>query len=204
MREAANDKKDYRRLRTKKYFLDAAKEIIMNEGSENVTVRKVSDLAGYSYATLYHYFSDLNELMWEVKKDMVNELVDSLGKKIPGTKDGIESLREGLRIYMAYYFENPNVFRFFYFYPMSKPNKLNEEAGYEPDFGAMWNEAFKGMVLEGSMRAEDIEAVAKTIIYSIHGMIMLSLSNNGDLTQENVYKDLDKILDYMFKKGRVK
>jgi len=198
MREAANDKKDYRRLRTKKYFLDAAKEIIMNEGSENVTVRKVADLAGYSYATLYHYFSDLNELMWEVRKDMVNELVDSLGKKMPGTEDGIESLREGFRIYISYYFKNPNVFRFFYFYPMSKPNKLDEEAEYEPDFGAMWNEAFKGMVLAGRLNPEDIEAAAKTIIYAIHGMIMLNFSNNGDMTEENVYKDLDKIMEFIF------
>lgn len=202
MRESANDKKDYRRLRTRKYFLDAAKEIIMNEGSENVTVRKVADLAGYSYATLYHYFTDLNELMWEVRKDMINELVDSLGRKMPNTKDGIESFKEGFRVYISYYFENPNVFRFFYFYCINKPNKLTEEAEPEPDFGAMWNEAFRGLVLEGRLRADDIEAAAKAIIYAIHGMIMLSISNNGDMTEENVYKDLDKIIDYILKKRK--
>ena len=52
------DKKEIQRQRMMKYFIEAGKQIILEEGVKNVTVRKVADLAGYSYATLYNYFED--------------------------------------------------------------------------------------------------------------------------------------------------
>lgn len=46
------------------YFIDAANQIIENEGIESVTIRKVADIAGYNSATLYNYFNDLNHLLF--------------------------------------------------------------------------------------------------------------------------------------------
>ncbi|MHB1392234.1 MAG: TetR/AcrR family transcriptional regulator [Clostridia bacterium] len=197
--KAMDDKKSLKRERIKMYFLEAAKEIIINEGYEKVSVRKVADIAGYSYATIYNYFADLNELMWEVKEIMIKDLYEVLQKKMHRVTYDIAEVKKGFRIYVEYYFENPNVFKFFYFYPLSKPdNKKEEEAG--PDYDSMWSETFKGLVLEGKLRKEDIEVAAKTFIYAIHGLIMLSLSGNGDLTEEKVYEELDEMVDYIIKK----
>jgi hypothetical protein len=44
--KAADDKKVLKKQRIKTYFLEAAKEIIMNDGVENISVRKVADIAG--------------------------------------------------------------------------------------------------------------------------------------------------------------
>ena len=49
------DKKEF----VKSKFIDAAKSIIFKEGVGAVTVRGVAEMTGYSYATIYHYFSDL-------------------------------------------------------------------------------------------------------------------------------------------------
>ncbi|MFZ5967247.1 MAG: TetR/AcrR family transcriptional regulator [Bacillota bacterium] len=190
-----DDKKNLKRQRIKMYFLEAAKEIIMNEGVENVSVRKVADIAGYSYATIYNYFADLNDLLWDVKSVMINELVEVIQKRMHPVSYDIDGIKRLFRIYVAYYFENPNVFKFFYFHQVSKPNKKTENI--EPNFEEMWKETFKGFVLEGKLQEKNIEIVAKTFIYAIHGMIALSFSNNGDLTEENVYKDLEKIVDYL-------
>jgi len=194
--EAASSKKEYRRQRIKNYFLAAAREIIKNEGVENVTVRKVADMAGYTYPTLYHYFADLNALLWETKESMILELLETLGGEMQTTKHGIDAFKEGCRTYIAYYFRNPNVFRFFYFHSLSRPV---DGGAAEPDYGTMWDDAFRELVVAGKLRAEEVEAVAKTIIYAIHGMITLSFSNNGDLTEANVYRDLEQIIDYLLK-----
>ena len=45
--------------RIRKYFIDAAKELIRGEGLSVVTARNVAERAGYSYATLYNYFKDI-------------------------------------------------------------------------------------------------------------------------------------------------
>ena len=52
--------------RVKSYFIEAAKEIIIKEGPENVSVRKIANLSGYSYGSIYNYYTELNELMVDV------------------------------------------------------------------------------------------------------------------------------------------
>ncbi len=196
-KRAAKDKKDYKRKRIKGYFLEAAKGLIINQGVEAVSVRKVADMAGYSYGTIYNYFADINELLWEVKIDMTNDLVEEISEKTQNTTYDIQGIKGLFRIYTAYYFKNPNVFKFFYLHSLSRPEVTTEESIIEPDFNTMWKDTFKGFVDTGKLQEKDIEVVAKLIIYAVHGMLTLCFSNNGDLTEENVYKELDKIVDYL-------
>lgn len=195
--KAAEDKKVLKKQRIKTYFLEAAKEIIIKDGVENVSVRKVADIAGYSYATIYNYFTDLNELLWEVKKLMINDIFEALQKKYTGITKDIEGIKKGFRAYVEYFIENPNVFKFFYFRHITKPAEETGGAEEVPDFDEMWKETFKEFVLSGKVRMEEIEVLAKTLIYTIHGLVTLYFSGNGDLTGEKVYKDLDRIVDYL-------
>ena len=57
------DKKSILEQRMKGYFIQAAMEILRGEGIKDLSVRNVAEKAGYSYATLYNYFKDLNELL---------------------------------------------------------------------------------------------------------------------------------------------
>lgn len=45
------------------YFIEAAQNIMENEGIENITLRKVADMAGYNSSTLYKYFKNLDHLI---------------------------------------------------------------------------------------------------------------------------------------------
>lgn len=197
---AADDKKNLKRQRIKTYFLEAAKEIIIKEGYEKVSVRKVADMAGYSYATIYNYFRDLNELLWEVKEAMIEDIFEALRKEAGLKTYDIGGMKAGFRAYIEYYFKNPNIFKFFYFYPHTRPREKAPAEKGEPDFAAMWRKTFKELILEGKLRMEELEIAAKTIIYAMHGLIMLCLSNNGDLTEENVYKEMDRLVDYILLK----
>lgn len=58
-------------------------------------------------------------------------------------------------------------------------------------------ESFRGLIAEGRLREGDIEAVAKTIIYSLHGLIMLYFVDKTEMNEEKVYQELDKILDFI-------
>lgn len=46
-----------------KYFIEAAYQLIEEEGLELLTIRKVADVAGYNSATLYNYFENLDSLV---------------------------------------------------------------------------------------------------------------------------------------------
>jgi AcrR family transcriptional regulator len=76
------DKKTIQRNRVTKYFLDASIEIIKDEGLANLTTKKIGDRAGYSYATIYNYFENFNELiclsMVQIADECAEYIVDNL------------------------------------------------------------------------------------------------------------------------------
>lgn len=65
-------------------FVKAAIEIIKSKGVDDVSIRSVSSLAGYSSATIYLYFEDLNELISLASifylRNYVHEIVETGAK----------------------------------------------------------------------------------------------------------------------------
>ncbi len=190
------DKQSVKNERVKSYFVQAAKEIIMRDGVESVSVRKVADLAGYSYATIYNYFADLNALLLEVKTAMIWDIIAYMSGIQRENICGINDIKKLNRRYLDYYLEHPHVFRFFYSY------RLNSEPGAAAalpfDFTSRWHDTYKGLVISGTIRDSDVEIIAKTIIYAMHGMLALFFSDNS-LTQELLYSELDKVTEYVLK-----
>lgn len=194
------DKKEIKRERIKTYFLEAAKKVIIEEGVENATIRKVADIAGYSYATIYNYFTDLNELLWETKLLMIKDLIEIVNNRINLKKYDMDGIKKIMRTYISYYIENPNIFRFFYLYQLIKPKENLENNVSQPDFDQMWKDTFKEFLDEGIITLIDLEAISKILIYSMHGMLTLNFSYNMELPKEEVYKDLDLIIDSLIRK----
>src|SRR5699024_1857205 len=53
-----------KKKRMLKYFIDAAADIIKNEGAQKITARKVAQKAGYTNSTIYNYFEELSHLVY--------------------------------------------------------------------------------------------------------------------------------------------
>lgn len=198
--QGIDDKRNFKRQRIKMHFLEATKEHIINEGVENVSVRIVADMAGYSYATIYNYFKDLNELLWDVRSLMIKDIAVYMHDKIKEPLYNLEGIKKLFGNYIAYYFENPNVFKFFYFHRLSKRGESVEGTEDEPNFEEIWKKTLEGFVVDGVLEEQDIEVISKIFIYTMQGMIAISLSDNDGLTEESVYKDLEKIVDYLLLK----
>lgn len=199
MKEKITDKNEIKRERIKSFFLDATKKVILEEGVENVTIRKVADIAGYSYATIYNYFSDLNELLWETKLLMIKDLIEIVNSRINVKKFDSNGIKKVFKTYISYYFENPNVFRFFYLHQLVKPEELTNSIESQPDFDQMWKITFKEFLDKGIFSLTDLEVISKIFIYSMHGMLTLNFSYNMDLSHDAIFKDLDLIVDFLLK-----
>ena len=187
-----NEKFDLKTQRVRSYFLDAAKQIISAEGVESISARKVANIAGYSYATIYNYFKDLDELLSETKALMVSDIMRHIRGVAEVTPQSIDDVKKLLIAYVEYYLEHPQIFRFFYFYRLDG-NRSRQELY---DFKTPWAETLRFLVNDGSLKEDEIEGCTKSVIYSVHGLLVLFLSGNG-LTKETLYSDLNKITDYI-------
>lgn len=99
--------------RMRRYFIDSAKNLIRGEGLKSISVRNVAHHAGYSYATLYNYFKDVNDLLYHCVDDFCREAEEFIAGKT-GTKEGIEGVKATVRAYIAYFTEYPGVYELFF------------------------------------------------------------------------------------------
>jgi AcrR family transcriptional regulator len=191
-----------KRERTQREIIEAAKEIIRDKGYEAVTVRCLAEVTGYSHTNLYYYFRDLNALLWALRLDMIEDMITELASASFAKDDPVEEILGAFSCYTDYFFKHPNVFRFFYFYPFVQPEGDNSYQRLEQRFHGIWQTSFYRLVQEGIIHTDDIEIVAKTIIYALQGMIMLSFSSNGITKQEDIENELVKLINYLFKKNK--
>lgn len=186
--------------RTQKEIIEAAKNIIRDKGHEAVTVRNLAEVTGYSYTNLYYYFKDLNALLWSLRLAMIEDMITELTAASLTKEDSVEEILSAFFSYTEYFFKHPNVFRFFYFYPFAQPEGDDSYQNLEQRFHSIWQTSFSRLVQEGVIQTEDIEVVAKTIIYALQGMILLSFSANGAAKKEDIKAELVKLVNYLFRK----
>ena len=194
--------KQTKKERTQKEIIEAAKDIIHDKGHEAVTVRNLAEVTGYSYTNLYYYFKDLNALLWALRLDMIEDMITELTAVSLTKEDSVEEILSAFFSYTDYFFKHPNVFRFFYFYSFVQPAGDDSYQKLEQRFHGIWQSSFSRLIQEGIIQTEDIEVVAKTIIYALQGMIMLSFSFNGATKKEDIKDELVKLVNYLFKKNK--
>ncbi len=100
--------------RMKNYFIQATKEILRGEGLKVVSVRNIAERAGYSYATLYNYFSDVNELIFECINDFQEECREFINERKKNSEKGIDKIKDTVIAYANFFVQHPGIFELFY------------------------------------------------------------------------------------------
>ena len=191
---AADVKKEY----IKTQYINAAKDLIFREGVSAVTARRIGEATGYSYATVYHYFTDLNDLLLETKLSMISDMTRLGQTGTDKSQDPLQRVKQNTRIPVDFFIENPNIFRFFYAYPL---DERTETAMRSLELEKNYYNNFLPFVEKGVIKETDIPALSRTILYAVYGMITLYLSDNG-LNKEEIYSDLDQMIDLLLNRGR--
>lgn len=101
--------------RIMEYFIEATKEIINSEGIRAVTIRKVSNLAGYTSATLYNYFDNLTHLIFLASMCQLEEYNEKLSDCIATCENSIEIYMSICKCYTTHAYEKPEIFELLFF-----------------------------------------------------------------------------------------
>ncbi len=103
--------KEIQQQRMYRYFIDACQDLISEIGIENLTIRNISDKAGYNSATLYNYFTNLEELVALALLDNVKPYFYSLEALQDKNLDPTHFFLITWREYARYSFEKPQTFK---------------------------------------------------------------------------------------------
>lgn len=100
--------------RMRGYFIQATKEILKGEGFKAISVRNIAERAGYSYATLYNYFKDVRELIFECVIDFQQECRVFVADQVGILPPGPDRIKASMLGYVKFFLEYPGVFDLFF------------------------------------------------------------------------------------------
>ena len=108
------EKKEIQEQRMRGYFIQSTKELLKAEGLKSLSVRKIADHAGYSFATIYHYFKDVQELIFLCVQDFQEECREMVESGTADQSPGRERIIKKASLFMRYFVEYPGIFELLY------------------------------------------------------------------------------------------
>lgn len=95
------------RAQLRQEILDAARDILVREGFEHLSLRKVADRIEYSPTAMYLHFDDKRDLVYHLSQDTFARLVEELAPLEAEFKDPLVRLRAAMRRYIEFGLRHP-------------------------------------------------------------------------------------------------
>jgi len=183
--------------RMRGYFIQAAKEILKGEGLDSISVRNIADQAGYSYATLYNYFRDVKDLIFECIKDFQEECEEIVLKETKNTPRGVEKIKDITRSYVRYFVEYPGVFELFFLERITDIEHKQSTSELICSFlDRLCDEEWKYCVKEEIVSIGAAEKMRSILKYQVPGMLLFYLNRRNPAE----YKDFLNLVDRQLEK----
>jgi AcrR family transcriptional regulator len=179
-------------------ILDVAREMFALEGYESVSMRKIADKIEYSPTTIYLYFKDKNELLYQICEETFAQLDQNIRAISEPETDLLIRLKKGLKAYIEFGVAHPHHYQVTFMTPLfSQPT---EEYGYEGSmgertFGFLHSEV-ANCVAAGKLKSGDVDAISQALWAGIHGTTSL-LIGHIDFPFVEKSKLIDTVIDSM-------
>ena len=177
------ERRERERQALRKKILDAARELILAQGIEALTLRAIAEKIEYSPTAIYLHFRDKEELVRELCVNDFLSLADEF-VEISKEPDPVERLRLAGRAYSAFALKHPDQYRLMFMTPHipyehdQEPWKGNPEYDAYAFCHALCQEAIES----GRLRPElkDAELVAQVVWAGVHGIVSLEIARGKD------------------------
>jgi AcrR family transcriptional regulator len=184
------ERKEREREGVKDLILNAAREIFLEEGYENTSIRKIASRIEYSPGIIYLHFKDKNQLLLALHDKAFECKMEALFHSVQNIPDPMERLAATGRAYITYGIENPKDYELMFILSCTM-----EALAVKEEF---WNDGAQAIGMLKSNIQEcidtgyfkpgiDVNAVSLMLWSQVHGIV--TLHNKERL---NVYAGLDQ------------
>ncbi|MBE7528466.1 MAG: TetR/AcrR family transcriptional regulator [Ardenticatenaceae bacterium] len=168
--------RERRHLRTREAVLEAARQIVSEQGADALSIRAIADRIDYSPAGLYEYFGSKEEIITAVCRQGHERLTQVMTAVDP-TRPADEYLIAIGQAYIQFALDNPDYYRLMFTNPtfVGTPERMQE---YGSSFTILLAAIQRGLD-EGAFRPRPGYAtleMAYTAWALVHGISMLRLT----------------------------
>lgn len=171
------ERKEKQKQDIKKMILDASMKLFIEEGFENVTMRKIADLIEYSPTTVYLYFKDKNEIFFHLHELGFQKMLE-MNSNLPGIKNPLMRLYKMGENYINFGMQNQEFYDVM-FIQRAPMEALERMENCDWSLGDTAIGALQVLLQEcmekGLIQKAPVEAVAMAIWGMVHGLVSLAI-----------------------------
>lgn len=180
---------------TKEAMIQAAYEILEEEGYNAVNIKTIAAKAGCSTKPISWQFGNMLEMRKEIYKYASKQLYEGIEEKLSNLS-ALEAFFETGKIYISNAIESPNVFRFLC---IDGPGDMLDETMNIKDL--LGDDFIKEMLAkELPLSKEIIESIVADIVIYTHGLATMLLWDSIKLDKIAAYKMIYNQADMCFSK----
>ncbi|SDC37165.1 transcriptional regulator, TetR family [Pelagirhabdus alkalitolerans] len=198
----AQSNKERQRTRMWEYFIDAATDVVLEQGIEQMTIRKVADLAGYTSSTAYNYFNDLSQLKFYAALRFTKPYSDELPIYLKKGQNTLEKWLYAWECFCKHSFQSPHIYatlfidniggsaqtlldQYYTIFPNDLSNVPDEIRSLltEESFAKRSEQFIEPAVDEGFVEARDIQKLADLTFMVWTGTMMTFINNRRNWTK---------------------
>lgn len=174
-------RKDEQKAELREMILEKARELALEKGFAELSIRKLADAIGYAPGTIYLYFKDRDEITREICVRGFAELSEQM-KAAARVADPLKRLVALLHAYADFAVNNPETYRLSFMEDPKFTEEMFRRAPLEAEDGA-GRQAFAALVKavgdlkrSGKLaRREDENLLAEMFWTGVHGVVSLKL-----------------------------
>jgi AcrR family transcriptional regulator len=173
-----SERKEQARQDLRKRILLTAEALFVEEGYENVSMRKIARQIEYSPTTIYHYFKNKGELFVCLLEGYYGQLLARLEEIYARGDDPIVTLKKGMRAYTEFGLANPSYYKLAFMSPPEfKAESYLVEGSKGTELFLTLRNSAKLCIRQGLFGPMDVDLAAQVLWTMNHGVTSLLITN---------------------------
>jgi AcrR family transcriptional regulator len=184
---------DHSREEIRQMALEAAEDIVVQQGLEGLSARKVAKAIGYTVGTLYLVFENIDELILRINARTLDRLHARMANTQATARDGQDRMLQLGQVYIRFADEDPHRWSMIFEHRLAEGRELPD--WYREKIARMFAIVEEALVplAAGRPRAEVAQA-ARVIWGGVHGICILAVGNRLGIAGVDSVQGLTKSL----------
>jgi AcrR family transcriptional regulator len=163
------------REEARRAILAAAAALLVEDGYERFSMRRLAKRCRYTAPTIYHYFGDKQRLIDAVLEEHFQRILTRL-RRLRRSADPALNVRSQLATFVRFSLDNPTHYRLL---SMPRPDDAPPPASAEAA-RALLEAPLEALLRSGRLRAGSVEEAVQCLWAVLHGVISLRISSPAE------------------------
>ena len=195
-----SERKEREKGEKKELIRAAALKMFLEDGYAKTSIRNIADAIEYSPGTIYLYYKDKDELLYEVQAHAFGQLLEAF-KKNATSEDPMKRLRQLGKTYVSFGLAHPELYDLMFI--IRAPTNVDEDT-HKDNGGATFTyllDCLKTCIDNKLIRLNNVELGSLQIWSMAHGLVSLNLRcrlkvlTMGDNVHDILHAAIDDYID---------